>query len=235
MNAHAARAPQLPPLLDVRVLEQLLGELSDEHGPARPSVVPATDAPAPPPGVPAPGGVTPPRGHPEPRRGTPSSGSPRPDDRLATRGAPAPGRGQAPAGSPRPVGAPTSAPSASTPSTPEPAEPVCPGALTDGQHACVDFLRFFVDLWPTRWERLDVAVRADDGPAALDACLSVKSSAAMVGALRLSGIAGELERAIRAHDGRVAVAMLPELGEVGERSMDAMRSWIRAEAGHPPG
>ncbi|RIJ61096.1 Hpt domain-containing protein, partial [Clavibacter lycopersici] len=61
VTAHAARAPQIPPLLDVRVLEQLLAELSDDRGPARMSVVPATDAPAPPPGVPAPGGVTPPR------------------------------------------------------------------------------------------------------------------------------------------------------------------------------
>ncbi|CAQ00347.1 putative two-component system phosphotransfer protein [Clavibacter sepedonicus] len=226
VSAHAARVPQLPPLLDVRVLEQLLAELSDVPGPVRLSVVPATDAPAPPPGVPAPGGVTPPRGHPEPRRGTPSSGSPRPDDRLATPGAPAPGCGQAPAGSPRPVGAPTSAPAAS--------EPTCPGALTDGQHACIDFLRFFVDLWPSRWERLDAAVRAGDRAAALDACLSVKSSAAMVGALLLSDAAGQLERAIRAADHGRATAMLPELGEAGVRSMDAMRSWVRAEAGHPP-
>jgi HPt (histidine-containing phosphotransfer) domain-containing protein len=228
VSAHAARVPQLPPLLDVRVLEQLLAELSDVPGPVRLSVVPATDAPAPPPGVPAPGGVTPPRGHPEPRRGTPSSGSPLPDDRLATRGAPAPGRGQAPAGSPRPVGAPTSTPA------PAPAEPTCPGALTDGQHACVDFLRFFVDLWPSRWERLDAAVRAGDRAAALDACLSVKSSAAMVGALLLSDVAGQLERSISAADHARAQAMLPELGEVGERSMDAMRAWIRAEQGHPP-
>ena len=224
MNAQVARAPQIPPLLDVRVLEQLLVELSDEPAPVRLSVVPATDAPAPPPGVPAPEGVTPPRGHPEPRRGTPSSGSPRPDDRLATPGAPAPGRGQAPAGSPRPVGAP-----------PAPrAEAGRPAALTDGQHACVDFLRLFVDLWPSRWERLDGAVRSGDRQAALDACLSVKSSAAMVGALRLSGLAGLLERAIRAADQAGSRALLPELAEVGERSMDAMRSWLRAEAGHPP-
>ncbi|MDQ0744369.1 HPt (histidine-containing phosphotransfer) domain-containing protein [Clavibacter sp. B3I6] len=225
MTARAAGDPQLPPLLDVRVLEQLLAELSDEPGPARPSVVPATDTPAPPLGVPAPGGVTPQRGHPEPRRGTPSSGSPRPDDSLATRGAPAPGRRQAPAGSPRPVGAPS--PSASVVSAQT-------GALAPAQHACIDFLRFFVDLWPTRWERLGAAVRADDRAAALDACLSVKSSAAMVGALRLSGIAGQLERAIRSCELDAARALLPGLGEVGERSMDAMRSWIRAEAGHPP-
>ncbi|RIJ44236.1 Hpt domain-containing protein, partial [Clavibacter lycopersici] len=170
--------------------------------------------------------VTPPRGHPEPRRGNPSSGSPRPDDSLATRGAPAPGRGQAPAGSPRPVGAPTSAPASP--------EPACPGSLTDGQHACVDFLRFFVDLWPSRWDRLAAAVRVGDRTAALDACLSVKSSAAMVGALRLSDVAGRLEHAIRAADQAGADGLLPELGEVGERSMDAMRSWIRAEAGSPP-
>ncbi|MFT2691780.1 Hpt domain-containing protein [Clavibacter zhangzhiyongii] len=223
MNAHAARAPQIPPLLDVRVLEQLLVELSDEPGPARLSVVPATDAPAPPSGAPAPGSESPPRGLPEPRRGTPSSGSPRPDDSLATRGAPAPGRDAAPAGSPRPVGAPS-------PRVPAPAA----HALTDGQHACVDFLRFFVDLWPSRWERVDRAVRADDCAAALDACLSVKSSAAMVGALRLSGVASDLERAIRANDPTASRALLPQLGEVGERSMDAMRSWIRAEAGPPP-
>ncbi|MFT2752630.1 Hpt domain-containing protein [Clavibacter sp. Sh2088] len=226
MTARAVPAPQVPPLLDVRVLEQLLVELSDEPGPARLSVVPATDAPAPPPGAPAPGGVTPPRGLPEPRRGTPSSGSPHPDDRLAPRGAPAPGRGQAPTGSPRPVGAPSPSPSASGSGRPR--------ALTDGQHACIDFLRFFVDLWPSRWERLDAAVRAGDRAAALDACLSVKSSAAMVGALRLSGIASHLEGAIRAADQDGSRALLSDLREVGERSMDAMRSWIRAEAGAPP-
>ncbi|WP_247650013.1 Hpt domain-containing protein [Clavibacter capsici] len=223
MTARAVPVPQVPPLLDVRVLEQLLVELSDEPGPARLSVVPPTDAPDPSPGVPAPGDVTPPPGLPEPRRGTPSSGSPRPDDRLAPRGAPAPGRGQAPTGSPRPVGAPSPSPSA----------PADPHPLTQGQQACIGFLRFFVDLWPTRWERLDAAVRAEDRAAALDACLSVKSSAAMVGALRLSGIASHLEGAIRAADQSGARALLADLGEVGERSMDAMRSWIRAEAGAP--
>ncbi|OUE07743.1 hypothetical protein CMsap09_02245 [Clavibacter michiganensis] len=77
-------------------------------------------------------------------------------------------------------------------------------------------------------------MRSGDRQAALDACLSVKSSAAMVGALRLSGLAGLLERAIRAADQAGSRALLPELAEVGERSMDAMRSWLRAEAGHPP-
>ena len=225
MNAHAARAPQLPPLLDVRVLEQLLVELSDAPGPARLSVVPPTDTPAPSPGVPAPGGVIPQRGHPEPRRGNPSSGSPRPDDRLASRGAPAPGRGQAPAGSPRPVGAPSSPARRS-------AEP---HVLPEAQRACVEFLRFYVDLWPSRWERLVSAVSADDRDAALDACLSVKSSAAMVGAVRLSSAAAQLEAAIRDGHGQAARFLLAGIGEIGERSMDAMRSWIRAEAGSPPG
>ncbi|PPF63033.1 Hpt domain-containing protein, partial [Clavibacter michiganensis] len=43
MNAQAARAPQIPPLLDVRVLEQLLVELSDEPAPVRLSVAGTTD------------------------------------------------------------------------------------------------------------------------------------------------------------------------------------------------
>ncbi|PPF90232.1 Hpt domain-containing protein, partial [Clavibacter michiganensis] len=43
VSARTARVPQLPPLLDVRVLEQLLVELSDEPGPARLSVVGTTD------------------------------------------------------------------------------------------------------------------------------------------------------------------------------------------------
>jgi HPt (histidine-containing phosphotransfer) domain-containing protein len=225
VTARAVPVPQVPPLLDVRVLEQLLVELSDEPGPARLSVVPATDAPAPPLGVPAPGGVTPPRGHPEPRRGEPSSGSPRPDDSLASPGAPAPGRGQAPAGSPRPVGAPS-------PST---TAPTGDDALSSGQHACISFLRFFVDLWPTRWERLEAAVRSGDCAAALDACLSVKSSSAMVGALRLSAAAAELEAAIRGGQRATAESLVDGIGETGERSMDAMRAWIRAEAGAPPG
>jgi len=224
VNAHAARAPQLPPLLDVRVLEQLLAELSDAPGPARLSVVPATDTPAPSPGVPAPGDVTPQRGHPEPRRGTPSSGSPHPDDRLASRGAPAPGRGQAPAGTPRPVGAPSA----------RALQAAEPHVLSDAQHACIAFLRFYVDLWPSRWERLAAAVTAGDRDAALDACLSVKSSAAMVGALRLSAAAAQLESAIRGGHGEAARFLLAGIGETGERSMDAMRSWIRAEAGAAP-
>jgi HPt (histidine-containing phosphotransfer) domain-containing protein len=223
VSARVARSPQLPPLLDVRVLEQLLVELSDEPGPARLSAVPATDSSAPSPGVPAPEGVSPLRGHPEPRRGHPSSGSPRPDDSLTSPGAPAPGRGQAPAGSPRPVGAPA------------PRTAAAPDALSSGQHACIDFLRFFVDLWPTRWERLEAAVRSGDCVAALDACLSVKSSSAMVGALRLSAAAGELETAIRVGPRETAESLLDGIGETGERSMDAMRAWIRAEAGAPAG
>ncbi|MFT2690132.1 Hpt domain-containing protein [Clavibacter zhangzhiyongii] len=222
VNAHAARAPQIPRSSTSASWSSCWS--SCRTNPAPPAC-PSFPRRTPPlrPRRPRAGrrepAARPPRAAPR----DPVVRIPRPDDSLATRGAPAPGRDAAPAGSPRPVGAPS------------PVVPASPAhALTDGQHACVDFLRFFVDLWPSRWERVDRAVRADDCAAALDACLSVKSSAAMVGALRLSGVASDLERAIRANDPTASRALLPQLGEVGERSMDAMRSWIRAEAGPPP-
>ncbi|WP_414171472.1 Hpt domain-containing protein [Clavibacter tessellarius] len=125
---------------------------------------------------------------------------------------------------PRPVGAPSA----------RALQAAEPHVLPDAQHACIAFLRFYVDLWPSRWERLAAAVTAGDRDAALDACLSVKSSAAMVGALRLSAAAAQLESAIRGGHGEAARFLLAGIGETGERSMDAMRSWIRAEAGAAP-
>ena len=50
--------------------------------------------------------------------------------------------------------------------------------------------------------RLATSLDSGDEAAALDAVLSLKTSSAMVGGVRLAELAGELEDAIRAHDAR---------------------------------
>jgi hypothetical protein len=59
------------------------------------------------------------------------------------------------------------------------------------------FATDYAALWQPRLGRLAVAVEDQDRDAALDAAISVKVSAAMIGGLRLARIAETLEHAIR--------------------------------------
>jgi chemotaxis protein histidine kinase CheA len=60
-----------------------------------------------------------------------------------------------------------------------------------------NFADDYAGLWEQRQQRLVDALERNDLKAALDAAISLKVSSAMVGALRLAHLAGQLERAVR--------------------------------------
>ncbi|MDP9884822.1 HPt (histidine-containing phosphotransfer) domain-containing protein [Sinomonas atrocyanea] len=84
-----------------------------------------------------------------------------------------------------------------------------------GPETAASFSRAFVRLWPRRRDSLIAALGQDDYGAAHDAALSLRSSSAMVGASRLAGLAGQLERCLRAEGTVAAARFLPSILECG--------------------
>ena len=62
------------------------------------------------------------------------------------------------------------------------------------------FARDYATLWSQRHQKLAAALKRQDGAAALDAVISMKIASAMVGGLRLSRLAEQLEEFIRRGD-----------------------------------
>lgn len=69
-----------------------------------------------------------------------------------------------------------------------------------GRYLAVKFAKDYIGLWEQRERRLTASLDEQDSDAALDAVISMKVSSAMVGALRLEGLARALEAAIRGGD-----------------------------------
>jgi hypothetical protein len=91
--------------------------------------------------------------------------------------------------------------------------------------AAIRFASAFIGLWGRRSSRLAEAVWAGDPVAALDAVLSVKTSAAMVGALRLSCRAAGLELALRAGAGDIAL-LCEDVLACGDETLSAIRGHL---------
>lgn len=87
--------------------------------------------------------------------------------------------------------------------------------------AATRFASAFIRLWDSRSSRLEQAPRSGDPAAALDAVLSVKSSSALAGALRLSSHAAGLELALRTGTGDV-VLLCGDLLACGEETLSAL-------------
>lgn len=85
------------------------------------------------------------------------------------------------------------------------------------------FARDYAKMWDRRYLSLASALERRDEAAALDAVLSVKTSSAMVGGLRLAQLAGELETAIRAGDLEHAQSLLGDVAERGGETMDELQ------------
>lgn len=77
------------------------------------------------------------------------------------------------------------------------------------------FAENYLQLLPTRVERIRLALTSADLEGSLDAVLSLKTSSQMIGADRLAALALKLERAIRAGtpENNVAV-LLPKLATI---------------------
>jgi HPt (histidine-containing phosphotransfer) domain-containing protein len=107
----------------------------------------------------------------------------------------------------------------------EPAPLVDPAALQElGEQVnsaalAKGFARDFSQMWQQRYGSLAGALDRHEQGAALDAVLSLKTSSSMVGGLRLAGLAGELEEAIRRGDLEHAASRLPEVAARGRETV----------------
>lgn len=97
------------------------------------------------------------------------------------------------------------------------------GSQLDSPAVAEGFARDYTNLWDRRYQTLASSVTSGDDAAALDAVLSLKTSSAMVGGVRLAERARELEEAIRAGDADQARLLLQEVAESGNETVDELQ------------
>lgn len=81
----------------------------------------------------------------------------------------------------------------------------------------------YLEMWPDRYRRLVSAVDAEDDEALMDAVLSVKTSAGMLGALRLEQLVLDMEDAVRKRRMDRVRALLAELELCGQFTTEQLR------------
>ncbi|WP_230012413.1 Hpt domain-containing protein, partial [Microbacterium sp. Bi128] len=85
------------------------------------------------------------------------------------------------------------------------------------------FARDYTKMWDQRYQSLATSLDSGDETAALDAVLSLKTSSAMVGGVRLAQLSRELEDAIRVRDAHLARLLLREVAESGNDTVDELQ------------
>ncbi|MET4133947.1 Hpt domain-containing protein [Pseudarthrobacter sp. PvP090] len=85
------------------------------------------------------------------------------------------------------------------------------------------FARDYTNMWDRRYHSLATSLDSGDHAAALDAVLSLKTSSAMVGGVRLAQLARELEDAIRVRDADLARLLLREVADSGNETVDELQ------------
>lgn len=106
---------------------------------------------------------------------------------------------------------------------------VDPGALQelgdqlDSPAVAKGFARDYTRMWDQRYRSLASALERGDLAGSMDAVLSLKTSSAMVGGLRLAQLAGELENALRAGEMGHALALLRDVAERGGETIDELQ------------
>lgn len=98
------------------------------------------------------------------------------------------------------------------------------GAGLDDAAVARDFARDYVKMWDSRYQSLAAALERGDEEASLDAVLSLKISSAMVGGIRLSRLAREIERAVRRGDMDRARSLLPTVADDGRKTIGIIQS-----------
>lgn len=86
-----------------------------------------------------------------------------------------------------------------------------------------EYVGRYLAMWPGRYQRLVTALGSGNEEALMDAVLSVKTSAGMLGALRLARLALDMTEAVR--EGRMdgVRARLDELELCGRLTMEQLR------------
>ena len=97
------------------------------------------------------------------------------------------------------------------------------GSQLDSPAVAKGFARDYTNMWDRRYKSLATSLGSGDEAAALDAVLSLKTSSAMVGGVRLAGLARELEDAIRVRDADLARSLLQEVAESGNETVDELQ------------
>ena len=128
-------------------------------------------------------------------------------------------------GLPVPAFTASSAPAAVPPAPPlvDPAALQDLGAQLDSPAVAKGFARDYTRMWDQRYRSLASALERGDLAGSMDAVLSLKTSSAMVGGLRLAQLAGELESALRAGDMGHALALLRVVAERGGETVDELQ------------
>ena len=89
----------------------------------------------------------------------------------------------------------------------------------DGERSlCQAFVSRYIEMWPTRFERIHAAVTSDHYENAMDSTLSLRSSSMMVGAARLSDLTMELVRLLESGNAALAATNLTELQICGNET-----------------
>jgi hypothetical protein len=97
------------------------------------------------------------------------------------------------------------------------------GSQLDSPAVAKGFARDYANMWDRRYHSLETSLDNGDEAAALEAVLSLKTSSAMVGGVRLAGLARELEDAIRVRDADLARSLLHEVAESGNETVDELQ------------
>lgn len=97
------------------------------------------------------------------------------------------------------------------------------GAQLDSPAVAKGFARDYTRMWDQRYQTLASALERGDLAGSMDAVLSLKTSSAMVGGLRLAQLAGELESALRAGDMGHALTLLRDVAERGGETVDELQ------------
>ena len=97
------------------------------------------------------------------------------------------------------------------------------GSQLDSTAVAEGFARDYSNMWGQRYQSLALSLESGDEAAALDAVLSLRTSSAMVGGVRLAMKAKELEDAIRVRDDNLARSLLREVAESGNEPVDELQ------------
>lgn len=84
-----------------------------------------------------------------------------------------------------------------------------------GSGVAHNFARDYISIWEKRLRYLERSVEDNDPDAAMDAALSLKNSALMVGATRLAKLAIEVQRLVKSGDLAGVQQLLPAVARAG--------------------
>ncbi|TDE94320.1 glycosyltransferase [Occultella glacieicola] len=103
------------------------------------------------------------------------------------------------------------------------------GELDQRNDLALEFVSGFAIMWPTRLARLNETVAAAEQRAARDAAVSLAASAAMLGADRLEAVARAVDAVVANGRFDEARRLLTRVDEVGEQTVDVLRTQVLAD------